>query len=121
MRTRPDTLTQITLPGGTVTVDAHGYLTDPDNWSIAFAEHVAAQEGITLTPEHHALLDFMRQSLTEHGVAPDARFAFRFLAERHALDKSASKAALFELFPYGYVKQACKIAGMKQPRAWSTG
>ncbi len=24
-------------------------------------------------------------------------------------------------FPYGYVKQACRIAGMKRPRAWSTG
>jgi len=28
---------------------------------------------------------------------------------------------MFELFPYGYVKQACKIAGMRKPRAWSTG
>ena len=28
---------------------------------------------------------------------------------------------LFELFPYGYVKQSCRIAGMKRPRAWSTG
>jgi len=28
---------------------------------------------------------------------------------------------LFVLFPYGYVKQACKIAGMRRPRAWSTG
>ena len=28
---------------------------------------------------------------------------------------------LFDLFPYGYVKQACKIAGMQRPRAWSTG
>jgi tRNA 2-thiouridine synthesizing protein E len=33
----------------------------------------------------------------------------------------ASRNAIFELFPYGYVKQACKIAGMKRPRAWSTG
>jgi tRNA 2-thiouridine synthesizing protein E len=28
---------------------------------------------------------------------------------------------LFDLFPYGYVGQACKIAGMKRPRGWSTG
>ena len=28
---------------------------------------------------------------------------------------------VFELFPYGYVKQACKIAGMRKPRSWSTG
>lgn len=30
-------------------------------------------------------------------------------------------AKLFNLFPYGYVKQACKISGMKRPRGWSTG
>jgi len=36
------------------------------------------------------------------------------------LGKDAQKK-LFELFPYGYVKQACKIAGMRRPRAWSTG
>ncbi|HDK03426.1 MAG TPA: sulfite reductase subunit gamma, partial [Gammaproteobacteria bacterium] len=28
---------------------------------------------------------------------------------------------LFTLFPYGYVKQACKLAGMRRPRAWSSG
>lgn len=28
---------------------------------------------------------------------------------------------LFELFSYGYLGQACKIAGMRRPRAWSTG
>ena len=36
------------------------------------------------------------------------------------MGKDAHKK-LFELFPYGYVKQACKIAGMRRPRAWSTG
>ena len=35
--------------------------------------------------------------------------------------KEEAKQLVFELFPYGYVKQACKIAGMKKPRAWSTG
>jgi tRNA 2-thiouridine synthesizing protein E len=36
------------------------------------------------------------------------------------MGKDAHKK-LFELYPYGYVKQACKIAGMRRPRAWSTG
>ena len=34
---------------------------------------------------------------------------------------SQERNDLFMLFPYGYVKQACKIAGMRRPRAWSTG
>jgi len=43
------------------------------------------------------------------------------LVEAHGYDKKSAKQHLFELFPYGYVKQACKIAGMQRPRAWSTG
>jgi tRNA 2-thiouridine synthesizing protein E len=35
--------------------------------------------------------------------------------------RQADRNDLFRLFPYGYVKQACKIAGMRRPRAWSTG
>jgi len=37
------------------------------------------------------------------------------------LDGCGQWLDVFDLFPYGYVKQACKIAGMKKPRAWSTG
>jgi tRNA 2-thiouridine synthesizing protein E len=36
-------------------------------------------------------------------------------------DRDVGRGKLFELFPYGYVKQACRIAGMRRPRAWSTG
>ena len=50
-------------------------------------------------------------------VAPDARFVIRHLSET----RGAGRNRLFELFPYGYVGQACKLAGMKRPRAWSTG
>ncbi|MCA1806204.1 MAG: TusE/DsrC/DsvC family sulfur relay protein [Xanthomonadaceae bacterium] len=50
----------------------------------------------------------------------DARFVIHFLADELGHGRQA-KARLFELFPYGYVKQACRIAGMRKPRAWSTG
>jgi dissimilatory sulfite reductase related protein len=44
----------------------------------------------------------------------------KHLAEYRGPDQ-ADRNDLFRLFPYGYVKQACKIAGMRRPRAWSTG
>jgi len=59
----------------------------------------------------------MRDYYEEHQVAADARFVIKHLAER--VKKDAQKI-LFVLLPYGYVKQACKIAGMRRPRAWST-
>jgi len=121
MRTHPDIPTTIALPTGPVTVDEYGYLTDPDLWTPDFADHVAAAEGIALTPKHHEVIAFMRNWLHEHGVTPDVRFVLKRLAAPQGLTKQQAKDALFDLLPYGYVKQACKIAGMKQPRTWSTG
>jgi len=121
MRAIPDVITHIDLPSGPVAVDGHGYLTSPANWTLEFANHMAAEEGLSLTPLHHDVIGFMRDYYDQHGVAADARFVLKYLAERDGLTKSGAKQALFTLFPYGYVKQACKIAGMKQPRAWSTG
>jgi len=121
MRTRPDILTEIELPSGPVTIDEHGYITDPDAWSLDFADHAAAQEGIVLGPEHREIIKFLRDFLDSHGVAADARFVLKYISDRDNLDKSGAKDVYFGLFPKGHVKQACKIAGMKQPRAWSTG
>lgn len=100
-----------------VPTDAEGYLVDPSAWNENFAERVAKNEGIVLTDEHWAAIRFMRDWLDEHGVAPDARHVMKFLAG----NREAGRTRMFTLFPYGYVKQACKIAGMKKPRAWSTG
>ena len=122
MRTLPDKITELTLPSGAIVeVDGNGYLTNPDQWTPEFTEFMADQENISLTPQHHEVLDFIRASEAEHRVMPDVRFVLKLLAQKDNLNKSGSKAALFDLFPYGYVGQACKMAGMRQPRAWSTG
>jgi len=121
MRTLPDVTKTMKLESGTVIVDEAGYLIDPETWTEEFARHVAAEEGIDLLPAHWDVLEFMRTYNDEHGIAADARFAMKYLADKLEIDKAGSRAALFGLFPYGYVKQACKIAGMRQPRAWSTG
>ena len=63
----------------------------------------------------------MRAYWLEHRVAPDVRHVVDHLVSKQGYDKKEAKKHLFDLFPYGYVKQACKIAGMQRPRAWSTG
>ncbi|MGE5502896.1 MAG: TusE/DsrC/DsvC family sulfur relay protein [Actinomycetota bacterium] len=97
--------------------DADGYLVDPGEWTEEVARELAGREKLVLTDEHWQALRFMRAWLDEHQVAPDARHVMRHLAET----VGGGRNKLFELFPYGYVQQACKIAGMKRPRAWSTG
>jgi len=121
MRTRADITRQIDLAAGNVTVDEAGYLTDPDTWNEDFARLVANEEGIEIQPEHWEVIAFMRAYLDDHGIAADARFVLKDLAEKHETTKEGARKRMFALFPYGYVKQACKMAGMRQPRAWSTG
>lgn len=99
-------------------IDAEGYLVEPQDWSEELAEEFARQENIDLNEDHWDVIRFMRAYYEEHQVAPDARFVIKHLAGRLG---TASRNKLFELFPYGYVKQSCRIAGMKRPRAWSTG
>ncbi|MBT9589518.1 MAG: TusE/DsrC/DsvC family sulfur relay protein [Thiobacillus sp.] len=98
--------------------DAEGYLVEPGDWNEEVAQALAAEENLTLNDDHWDAIRFMREFYEENQIAADARFVIKHLSLR--MGKEAHKK-LFELFPYGYVKQACKISGMRRPRAWSTG
>jgi tRNA 2-thiouridine synthesizing protein E len=108
------------VEGATLAVDYEGYLVDPAQWNEQVAEALARQERIVLSEEHWAVIRFMRDYYEQHQIAPDARHVMKHLAAFKGAGK-AGRNDLFLLFPYGYVKQACKIAGMRRPRAWSTG
>jgi tRNA 2-thiouridine synthesizing protein E len=98
--------------------DDEGYLVDPADWNEQLAATLPRQEQIEVTEAHWDAIRFMRDSYQEHQVIPDVRFVARHLAVRFG---AAARNMIFELFPYGYVKQACRIAGMRRPRGWSTG
>lgn len=99
---------------------SEGFLLDPTEWDPEVAEELARRAGLELTEEHWQILKFMRDYYDEHKVAADARFVIKYLAEDLGKGRKA-RSELYRLFPYGYMQQACKIAGMRRPRAWSTG
>lgn len=101
--------------------DAEGYLVQTDDWDEDIARELAREEGIELNDTYWLVLKFIRGYYQEHGITPDVRHLISYLATENQCSKKVAKALVFELFPYGYVKQACKIAGMIKPRAWSTG
>lgn len=101
--------------------DVEGYVVDPEDWNENLARELAAEEGLELTEAYWPALHFMRDYWQENKIAPDVRHVIKHLAELQGCDKKEAKQQLFKLFPYGYVKQACKIAGMQRPRVWSTG
>ncbi len=108
------------IAGNSLRVDDQGYLIDPADWNEQVAEMLAHEEGIVLTPEHWAVIRFVREYYEQRHIAPDARHVMKHLAGLKGEGK-ADRNDLFKLFPYGYVKHACRIAGMRKPRAWSTG
>ena len=97
--------------------DDQGYLFEPADWTEDLARELARQENIELTERHWEAIRYMRDFFAEHQVIPDVRFVMRHLGVRYG----GSRNLVFELFPYGYVRQACRIAGMRKPRSWSTG
>lgn len=105
-------------PVGMPARDAEGYLVEPEAWNEEVARELAGEIGITLGDDHWDVIRFMRDYHAEHQVAADARHVIKHLEHRYP---GAGRKRLFELFPYGYPAQACKVAGMKRPRAWSTG
>ena len=110
----------IEINGIEIATDDQGFLMDPETWDDNVAEVLARKEGVQLGDEHRKVLEFIRKHFEEHHVAVDARFVIKYLAEKLGYGKFA-RQRLYELFPYGYMQQVCKIAGMRRPRAWSTG
>lgn len=109
-----------TLEERKAVTDEEGYLVEPESWAPEVAERIAEEEGIELDEEHWAVIRYIRDHYNAHQTAVDARYVIRFLDETFGYGSKA-RNHLYALFPYGYVKQACRIAGMRRPRAWSTG
>ncbi|MCK5716777.1 MAG: TusE/DsrC/DsvC family sulfur relay protein [Thiomargarita sp.] len=107
--------------GQSIETDEEGYLINPEEWTEDIAKYLAEEEKVEMIEEHWKIIYFMRDYYTEHQVPVDVRFVTKYLINELGYGKKEAKKHLFELFPYGYVKQACKIAGMKRPRIWSTG
>jgi tRNA 2-thiouridine synthesizing protein E len=101
--------------------DIEGYVIDPGDWNRELAQQLASEENLELSEDYWQIFEFMRGYWLEHRVSPDVRHVIEYLASEQGYEKKEAKKHLFDLFPYGYVKQACKIAGMQRPRAWSTG
>ena len=110
----------IEINGVAIETDDQGFLMDPEVWDDEVASVLAHQAGVELSEEHRKVLKFIRDYYQEHHIAVDARHVIRYIAEVLGYKDKARKR-LYELFPYGYMQQTCKIAGMRRPRAWSTG
>jgi len=93
----------------TLAVDADGNLANSSEWTEEIAREFAAQEGIAeLTPQHWAVIKFMRGVFEKEGDSPSIR--------RLTKESGVDTKTLYQLFPKGPAKKAARIAGLPKPK-----
>ena len=104
----------IVVDGKTLETDEEGYLANINDWVPGVAGVMAKEDDLALTDEHWDIINFLREYYEEYQIAPAVRVLTKAVAKKLGPDKGNNKY-LYELFPYGPAKQACKIAGLPKP------
>jgi TusE/DsrC/DsvC family sulfur relay protein len=100
--------------GKTIETDEEGYITDISLWTRELAIKIAEEENIEMDEDHWEVVNFLRNYYEEYQIAPAIRVLIKAIKRTMGPEKGNSKY-LYELFPYGPAKQACKIAGLPKP------
>ncbi len=104
----------IDVNGKSFETDEEGYLANLTEWEPAVAEVMAKLDNCDLSPSHWEVINFLREYYEEYQIAPAVRVLTKAIGKKLGADKGNSKY-LYELFPYGPAKQACKYAGLPKP------
>ena len=97
------------LAGKTLALDADGNLAKRGDWSENIAREIAELEGIAeLSPQHWAVINFMRAVFEKEGDSPSIR--------RLTKESGVDTKTLYQLFPKGPAKKAARIAGLPKPK-----
>ena len=95
--------------GTPLEVDEDGFIADPSIWDEDVARFLArtSEEIDNLPDEHWKVIHYLNNYYKQFGVAPMIRKLCKetgFVIDR-----------IYELFPSGPAKGACKIAGLPKP------
>ncbi|MDD3529691.1 MAG: TusE/DsrC/DsvC family sulfur relay protein [Gallionellaceae bacterium] len=104
----------VEVAGKEFEVDEEGYLVNLADWDENIAGYLAQEEKVEMTENHWEVVNFLREYYSEYQIAPAIRVLTKAIAKKLGPDKGNNKY-LYELFPYGPAKQACKIAGLPKP------
>ena len=104
----------IEVNGKSLETDEEGYLSNLNDWEKDVATVMAKEDDIELSDDHWEIINFLREYYEEYQIAPAVRVLTEAVGKKLGKDKGNSKY-LYELFPYGPGKQACKFAGLPKP------
>lgn len=89
-------------------VDGDGFMSHPEIWNEEVAELFAKLDGISpMNEKHWAVVKIIRRNFEEKGMAP----MIRVICQETGLRLKE----IYELFPLGPARGACRIAGLPKP------
>ncbi|MEW6235064.1 MAG: TusE/DsrC/DsvC family sulfur relay protein [Candidatus Omnitrophota bacterium] len=98
----------VELAGIQFELDEDGFIQESDKWNEEVAKALAPMESINdLTEDHWKIIRFIREYYLEFGVAPMIR--------KLCKSTNCDLKKIYELFPSGPAKGACKLAGLPKP------
>ena len=100
--------------GSLVALDAKGYMLNACDWSPEVAERMAADDDVSLTPEHWTILEIFRDYFERFEIEPPMRALVMETRKKLGQEKGTSRF-LYQLFPKGPATQACRYAGLPRP------
>jgi tRNA 2-thiouridine synthesizing protein E len=101
-------MAKATLGSMEIEIDEDGFIQEPDKWSKEVAEDLAKTENAFPMGENHwKLVNYLRDYYLKFGIAPP----IRMLCKQTGIDLKT----IYQLFPGGPAKGACKVAGLPKP------
>ncbi|RKX61153.1 MAG: sulfite reductase [Thermodesulfobacteriota bacterium] len=102
-------MAELEFGGEKFEIDEDGFLLGGiEHWNRTWVDYVKSTEGIEeLTEEHWKLVNVLQEYFKKNGIAPMVRILSK--ATGFPLKK------VYELFPSGPGKGACKMAGLPKP------
>lgn len=101
-------MAKVVLGGQEIEIDEDGFIQEPDKWNKDVAEDLAkAEKAYPMGEDHWKLVNYLRDYYVKYEIAPPVRM----LVKQTGLDLKK----IYELFPGGPAKGACKVAGLPKP------
>jgi len=104
----------LNVNGQLLSTDEEGYLLNRSDWTIEVATEMATADGVELTDNHWEVIHLLRDYYDNYEIAPAIRILTKAVGKKLGKDKANSRY-LYELYPRGPAKQACRYAGLPKP------
>jgi tRNA 2-thiouridine synthesizing protein E len=100
--------------GKEIEVDEDGYVINLEDWSEGLATLMSSEDGLDLTAAHWEVINFLRDYYQKYQIAPMIKILVKEIGKVMGPEKGNTKY-LYELYPAGPAKQACRYAGLPKP------